>query len=134
MTLEQLLFQLGINLASSFVYEKVRDYFKNGANPTVDGLKGELVSYLNIQDADIKAGKIVEFLAQKGDINISGTRVYASDSITMTSSRNTKFAFGDNSSSRTDKSSIKAGHGAQIVGQGGAKIEQDKDGNIKISA
>ncbi len=77
--------------------------------------------------------RIIEFLANNGDITISGSRIYASSSISMASSKNTKFVFGIYSSSSTNKSSINAGSGAQIMGSGGAKIEQDEDGNIKFS-
>jgi len=132
MTLEQLLIQLGLNLSSSFVYDVIKEYFKKEKNPTVEGLKTELSSSLDIEGAEIKSNNIINFLAENGDITISGTQVYASKSITMTSSQGTKFTFGNNSKSTTDKSSIEAGHGAQIQGQGGARIVQDEDGSIKF--
>lgn len=132
MTLEQLLAQLGLNMSSSFVYDVVKDYFQRKKKPTVKGLKAELSSRLDIKGADIKSDNIINFLAENGDITISGTQIYASKSISMASSEGTKFTFGNNSRSSTDKSSIEAGHGAQIQGQGGARIEQDEDGNIKF--
>lgn len=132
MTLEQLLIQLGLNISSSFVYDVVKSYFKKETNHTVEGLKAELSSRLNIEGADIKSNNIINFLAENGDITISGTQIYASKSITMASSQGTKFTFGNNSKSTTDKSSIEAGHGAQIQGQGGARIVQDEDGSIKF--
>lgn len=131
MTIEQLLIQLGVNLTSNFIYERVRDYFKQAQNPTVEGLKGALAATLNIENAEINAAKIVNFLAQSGDITISGTQIYAPDSITMESNKGTQFDFRNNSSSTTDKSSIRAGLGARIVGKNGAKIVQD-DGSIKF--
>lgn len=134
MTLEQLLLQLGINLSSSFVYDVVKSYFTKETNPTLEGLKSELSSRLNIANTSIKSDNIIQFLANNGDITISGSRIYASNSVIMASSRNTKFTFGNNSTSKTNKSSIEAGHGAQIQGQGGARIEQDEDGNIKFYA
>lgn len=132
MSIEQLLTQLGINLTSSFIYERVSGYFKKVNAPTTNGLKSVLASSLNIENAEINASRIVDFLAQNGDIRIRGTRIYACNSITTASSKSTRFDFGDNSSSITDKSSIKAGSGARIVGAGGAKIVQDDDGSIKF--
>ena len=99
---------------------------------TVGGLRAELSSRLNIENANIKASNLIEFLANNGDIRIIGTQIYASNSITMASSPSAKFEFGDISASRTDKTSIETGRGAQIVGQGGAKIVQDEDGSIKF--
>lgn len=133
MTLDQILIQLGLGVTSSFIYERVRDYFSKNQNPTIEGLKNDLASHLSVENANVKADGIVEFLAKNGDIYISGSHIYASKSIIMDSSENTKFTFGNNSVSKTDKSSIEAGFGSQIVGNGGGKIEQDEDGNIKFS-
>lgn|SRR3990167_3956518 len=132
MTLEQFLLQIGINLSSSFIYDVVKSYFTKEKNPTIEGLKTQLSSRLNIENANIKADNIIQFLADHGDINISGSQIYASKSIMMASSQDTKFTFGNNSTSKTDKTSIEAGHGAQIQGQGGARIIQDEDGTIKF--
>ena len=134
MTLEQLLLQLGLNVSSAFVYDVAKNYFQKEKSPTLNGLKAELSSHLNIEDADIKSGNIVDFLAENGDITISGTQIYASKSITMASTQGTQFTFGNNSESTTSKSSIKAGRGAQIRGRGGARVEQNEDGNINFYA
>lgn len=134
MTLNELLSQLGLNIASnistSFIEGLIRRY--RDKNLTFDGLRNELVSHLNIENADIKADKIIQFLAENGNIDISSSQIYATKSIAISSSHNTKFSFGNNSTSRTDKSSIAVGHGAQIQGQGGGSIKQDEDGNIKF--
>ncbi|MFC1613138.1 hypothetical protein ACFL23_02285 [Patescibacteria group bacterium] len=132
MTLAQLLISLGLNISSSFVYDKVKSYFGKEKSPTIEGLKKELSSHLKIENANIKSDKIIQFLAKNGDISIDGTQIYASKSITMASNKGTQFSFGNNSSSKTDKSAIEAGRDAKIVGQGGAKIEQDENGNIKF--
>lgn len=132
MTLEQLLIQLGLNISSSFVYDAVKGYFQREQNPTIIGLKDELSSRLSVKGVDIKSENIIQFLAQNGDISILGTQIYALKSITMASSKGAQFAFGDNSKSSTDKSSIAAGYGAQIQGRGGARIVQDEDGSIKF--
>ncbi|OGC51630.1 hypothetical protein A2982_01990 [candidate division WWE3 bacterium RIFCSPLOWO2_01_FULL_39_13] len=132
MTLEQLLLQLALNISSTFIYDVVKGYFAKEKNPTIEGLKAELSLRLNIEGADIKSNNIIQFLAQNGDINVSGTQIYASKSVTMASSQGTQFTFGNNSKSSTGKSSIQARHGAQIHGQGDARMEQDEEGNIKF--
>jgi hypothetical protein len=134
MTIEELLISLGINVSSNFVYDFIGKYFVNCKNPAIIGLQNELASRLNIENANIKAEKIIQFLAQKGDITIIGSNIYASESITMHSVAGSKFVLGQNSSSKTDRSSIDVGNGAKIMGRNGAKIEQDKEGNIKFSA
>lgn len=132
MTLEQFLLQIGMNVTASFLYEKVRNYFAKDPSPTIEGLTKELTCCLNITNADIQANKIIQFLAEHGDIHISGSKIYASESIVLASAKGTKFTFGNESTSRTDKSSIEVGHGSQIIGQGGGRIEQDKGGSIKF--
>ncbi|MDD5529503.1 MAG: hypothetical protein PHX21_05675 [bacterium] len=134
MTLEQLLLELGINLSSSVIYDVVKGFFtKEKTAYTKEELTTEISSRLNIENASIKANNIIDFLAQNGDINISGSQIYASESITINSSQGTKFTLKNNSTSKTNKSSIETGHVGQIIGQDGAKIEQDRDGNIKLS-
>ena len=87
---------------------------------------------MRVDGADIKAETIITFLAQRGDIVITGSRIYAAEKIEMGSALGTKFVFGYNSSSSTSKSSIQAGHGAFIQCQGGAKIVQNFDGCISF--
>jgi ribosomal protein S24E len=132
MTLEQLISQLGINLASSAIFELIKIYFVKENDPTTEGLKETLASHLQIENADIAAENIVQFLATNGNITISGTKIYASKEITMASSKETSFEFGNNSSSKTDTTSVEAGHGAILKGQGGARIVQGEDGSIRF--
>lgn len=134
MTLEQLLLELGLGITSNFIYGVIKNYIANKSNPTIEGLKETLISYIKIDSANVKADKIIQFLAENGDIIISDTHIYASKSIIMESNQNTKFDFGNNSSSKTNKSSIEAGNNCHIIGTGGARIEQDKEGNIKFFA
>lgn len=53
-------------------------------------------------------------------------------SITMFSSKNTKFIFGNKSTSETKNTKIDAGRGAFIQGQGGAGIRQNENGSINF--
>jgi hypothetical protein len=128
----ELLLSLGVNLASSAVYDLLKSAL--GTAVTREQLVERIASQLNITNAKIAADRIIDFAAQNGDITISGTSIYAANSITMRSASGTKFSFGDNSSSKTSSSEITAGHGARIEGTGGAKIVQNPDGSISFFA
>jgi len=126
------LLSLGVNLASSAVYDLLKSALS--APLTREQLVERIASQLNITNANIAADRIIDFAAQNGDITISGTSIYAADSVTMRSASGTKFTFGNNSSSKTSSSEITAAHGATIEGTGGAKIDQNPDGSISFSA
>lgn len=134
MALDHLLIDLGVNISANVIYDVVKSYFAKESSPTREGLKSTISASLDIKNASIKAENIINFLAENGDIVISGSQIYASKSIMMASSKDTRFVFGNNSESKTDKSSIVAGHGAQIIGRRGAKIIQDEEGNISFYA
>lgn len=129
--MNELLLSLGINIASNAIY----DFLKSALTQqqlTNEQLADELSNHLNISNARIAADRIIEFAAQNGDINISGTYIFANDSITMKSASGTKFTFGNNSTSKTSTSEISAGSGATIEGTGGAQIRQNPDGSISF--
>lgn len=130
--MNELLISLGVNLASSAVY----DLLKSALDTTItrEQLIERIASQLNITNATIVADRIIDFAAQNGDITISKTSIYAANSITMRSASGTKFSFGDNSCSKTSTSEITAGHGTRIEGTGGAQIVQNPDGSISFFA
>lgn len=130
--MEQLLLQLGLGITSNAIYNFLKDFFTKNPKADRSQLESELVSFLNIQNANIVAGKIITFLAQNGDIKIEGASICANDSISMFSSKNTKVTFGNNSSSTTKNTKIEAGNDAFIQGQGGAGIKQNEDGSISF--
>lgn len=132
--MEQLLLSLGLNIASNAIYDFLKTTFSENKTLNENELKNKLSSHLNIQNSSIVADKIIEFLAKNGDIRIEGTNIYANDSISILSSKDTKFIFGNNSSSATKNTRIDAGHGAFIQGQGGAGIKQTEDGSISFFA
>lgn len=132
--MDQILLQLGIGVTSNAIYDFLRGIFVS--NPEINRLqlKNILASFLNIQNANIAADKIITFLAKNGDMKIKGTDIYANDLISMFSAKNTKFTFGNDSSSTTKNTKIKAGNGAFIQGQGGAGIKQNEDESISFFA
>ena len=129
MAIEQLLLQLGLNISANAIYDFFRVSFSKSKDINVGELKKELVSFLNIKNADIIAERIINFLAVNGDIEIKGSRVFAKNSILYSSGRNTKFSL-EESRSETEKTRIDVGKGAKIEGQGGAAIKQNEDGSI----
>lgn len=78
------------------------------------------------------ADKIIEFLANNGNISIAQTNIYARDSVNMSSSKNTELSFGYNSTSKTKNSEIHANGNAEMVARGGARVRQNEDGSISF--
>lgn len=130
--MNELLVSLGVNIASSAIYDFLKQEFSKNQSLNKEKLTADLASFLELKNAEIVAEKIVTFLAENGDIKIEGTSIYANDSISMFSSRNTKFEFGNNSTSETRKTKISASTGAFIVGHGGAGMKQNEDGSISF--
>lgn len=128
MSLDALLLSLGINLTSSFIYDLMKAFFQKNCDSSLSDFKDEILKYLKIEKAIIASESIIEFLAKNGDIVISGSKIFAKESITMTSSLGTKFQIKDGSSSKTEHNSIELGMGASMSGQNGAVVTQSKDG------
>lgn len=129
--LEELLLQLGLNISASAIYDFIKNRVSSGASK--DELQKDLASFLSINNAQIAAETIVEFLAQNGDIEIKGSKIFAKDSIVYSSAPMTKFTLAD-STSHTNKTGIVVEGGAQIVGQGGGQMRQNEDGSISFHA
>ncbi len=132
--MEQLLLQLGLGITSNVIYDLIKDFFSKNPKADKSQLQNRLASFLNIQNANVVADSIITFLAKNGDIRIEGTSIYANDSISMFSSQNTKFTFGNTSSSTTKNTRIEIGGGAFIQGQCGAGVKQNKDGSMVFYA
>jgi hypothetical protein len=128
--MDQLLQSLGINIASSLIY----DFFKKILETTVgkEDLKNKLSSFLNIENPNIYAENIINFMAKNGDLKIEGTNVYANNSVNIFSSQNTNFSFGSGSTSSTKNTKIVTQEDSYIHGQGGAGLKQNEDGSISF--
>jgi len=126
---------LGINIISGVLVEQ---FFaaKGAAGLAADqhDLERELQAFLELHNINVKAATVIDIYAQKGDISIQGTRLFAPESISMQSAPDTQVVFGNNSVSETSNSSIVAGLGATIHASGGASIRQDLDGSISFFA
>ncbi|MDH3657043.1 MAG: hypothetical protein OEM77_02795 [Nitrosopumilus sp.] len=125
------LIQIGINTTSGVIHD-ILNRFRFRNNPTTDDLREDIISSLNLQGMEIKADKIIEFLAQNGNITITGTDLSANESINMFSAKNTSLSFGDDSTSKTETTAVNAKGDSQIVAKGGAGWKQNKDGSISF--
>lgn len=130
--LNQVLLGLSINLTSSAIVEFVKDLLRSNPDIDQDELRQRLATFINIQGADIKAKKVINFLAKSGFIVIEGSKVYSGEAILMYAGQGTRLTFGSNSISETPNTKIEAGSGAYIQAQGGAGIKQNEDGGISI--
>ncbi|NGX56067.1 MAG: hypothetical protein K1060chlam5_00301 [Candidatus Anoxychlamydiales bacterium] len=127
MSLDSLLISFGVNIASSFIYDVARKFFQEQQDSSLQDFKNELSKSLEIENAEIISDSIIEFLAKNGDINISGSKIFAKESIFLTSSSGTKFQIKDGSSSKTEHNSVDVGKGS-ITGKNGAEMKQSKEG------
>lgn len=128
MNFQDLLTSLGVNIASSAIYDFIKTYLAGKTNPTPEECKKALQVFLSIENAQICADKIIDFLAANGDIIISASSIFAGESITYKSSSATNFQIKNNSASKTVHTSIGVGVGASIKGAEGASITQTDQG------
>ena len=124
-----LLMSYAVNISSAAIYDLIKIYFSNKTEAGIDDLQNELVSLIKVKNANVIAEKVISFLAENGDIMIDGSKIYSKDSIRYKSSKRAKFTIGNNTESTTQKTALFIEKGL-VEGQGGAEIEQDKDGNF----
>lgn len=128
----QLLLELGINLTSSSIVEFVKKLLESHTGIDKSELRQRLATFINIQGADIKVEKVINFLANSGLIAIEGSKVYSDKEISMYAGQGGRLIFGNDSISETPNTKIEAGGGAYIQAQGGAGIRQNEDGSISF--
>jgi hypothetical protein len=122
--------QLGLSLSASALYEIIKTQFSSTNTPTVDGLKTAIKNELEVSGISASADTVIEALAKSGILVIEGSTFYAPNSIIMGSKGSGEMTFGNNSTSRTDKTNIVAGQGATIKTKGNAQVRQNPDGSI----
>lgn len=134
--INKILIPLGVNLASSTIYDFVKSLLNQNPVPA-EQLPEKIHSQfpqVTIDNAKMIANKMIDLLAAHGDIEVKGTTLYSKGSIWMRSAPGTKFVFSDSVSTTESGSEIKVEPGGNITGVHGGQIEQDADGNIKITA
>src|SRR3989344_2799236 len=133
MNFDSYLAQIGLNLTSSFLYDKLKTIFSSNHSISSKDLKTEIARFLSIDGAEVKAEQIIKFLADNGDIKITNSSVQSNNSVLYGAGRDTSFSLKDNVVSSTSKSEISVGKNAQIKGSGGAFIHQDDSGSIHFA-
>lgn len=130
LTMMQSIFSsLGINVAGCALYDFIKTLFRGKSAISRRELKEGLESFLAVHGVTVSASTIIRALAERGILSIQGSQLYAPNEIEIGANLGARFVFGNNSSSRTDKSSIVAEAGANITGSG-ASITQESDGSI----
>ena len=132
MDLKQYLIQLGIETTAGVISDSIGRLLAKGSSS-----KGEVVSTLkslHVENAEVTAENIIQFLARNGNIQIVGSTIHSDQSIEMRSSPGTSLVFGNNSKSSTPTTQINAGQGTHIKMTGGASIVQGEDGSIRFMA
>ena len=124
-----LLSQVGLGLATNAVY----DLLKSIAGKQVDqqALATEVQNRIDLHGVTMRAQTVISALAQNGYLSIQGSHIYASQSLIFGSQIGGAIV-GHNSSLRTDKTAITAGHSAFIETQGNAQVRQNPDGSISF--
>ena len=119
--MDSLLSQLGIGVASSFIYDLLKGCAKKFVQPHFEDYKRELLPYISVRNAEVVANTIIEFAAHNGDIVISGSEIFSQKSISFESSPKGSFELKDGTYSSTKDTSMQAGMGASIRGGVGQK-------------
>ena len=128
MAFQDFLTSLGVNITSNVIYDFIKTFFVGKPNSNQAEFKEASKGFLSIDNAQIFSDKIINFLADNGDIVISGSSIFSSESIMYKSSSGTNFQIKNNTNSRTDHNSIEVGTGDCIKGSGGASINQTDKG------
>jgi len=126
--LGKLAVDLGLHITGDFLYDRLKLIFSKSEKINREELKQQLGSYLSIENANIVAEKIIQFLADNGDIEIKGSEIYTKKALLYYSRQNTSFSL-ENSKSFTDKTGVVLNNG-KIIGANGGGMSQNEDGSI----
>lgn len=117
-------------MITSALYDSIKYLIKS--SKTKDELVKSIENTLHLHNVSVNANSMITLLASKGFIIIEGSQIKSNLNITMGSSNEGEFIFGNNSKSETSKTTIDAGSNAFIKMSGNAKIEQHSDGSIRM--
>ncbi len=131
MELSTLLTSLGINIASSVIWDFIKSSISRGK--TKEEIIKELANFIQVEGADIKSQEIIEFFINNGQLYIENSQIYSKESIDYSTSINDSSLTMKNSTSKTNNTEISVcGSGATIKMSGNAQIIQNEKG-ITIS-
>ncbi len=122
-----LLLSLGINLSSNIIYDFIKLSISKGK--TRKEIIYDLSNYLQIEGADVKSEKIIDFLIDNGTLCIENSKIYSNEAINYHTSTVKSSIAIKNTTSKTDSTEISVnGNTAMIKMSGNAKIIQDEKG------
>lgn len=125
------LLSIGASVLGSAIYDKAKKVLAK-PNPSVDELKQEIESSLDMDGADVYASTIVDMLAKEGKISIRGSNIFAEDEVSVFSDDGGETSFGHDSTSETKNSKVEAQGNSEINTKGKAGWRQNPDGSISF--
>ena len=132
MTLEEALLKLGLGITTGMLKDFLKNTFTGKSNITEAELKTAVNNFINICGANITSQKFIEFLANNGFINIKDSLIYANQSIIYQTDDFSNITIGENTESKTNKTSIRLGKGCSIKMGNNCAIVQNEDGSISF--
>lgn len=123
--------QLGLGVASNALYDYLNNRFASQTEVSATELQGALGDYLVLHNINADASTVMEVLAEKGVIQVTGSHLYAPLQLTIGAGPGATFSVGDGTTTRTDRTAIKAGPGAYMRGSNAAVV-QEPDGSISF--
>lgn len=123
--------QLGIGVTSDAIYDYLKSKFAGRTEITTTELQVALNDYLIIHGVTADASTIMTVLAEKGVISVTQSQLYAPDQLIVGAGPGAAFSVGDQTTTRTDNTAIKAGSGAFMSGSNAA-VRQNPDGSISF--
>lgn len=126
-----LLKEVGVGVGTNAVYDAVKRYVMGTHSPNIEGLRQALQDSLSLNSVSISAASIIDLMATRGAIVIKGSNLYGPNGVSFTSNDGI-FSLGHGSTSRTDKTAIRASGSGAIVGTGRSAVVQHDDGSIRF--
>jgi hypothetical protein len=123
---------LGIGVAAHALYDALKGRLGDHKLHDRKSVEAEIQNVMTVHGVDIKAATVVDMLAERGVLQITGSNIHAPDSVIFGVAGGEAY-FGDNSLSSTDKTAIHAkGVGSGISARGHAAVRQNPDGSISF--
>jgi hypothetical protein len=120
---------LGINLSASLIFEFLKKKFGTHQSVEKAAFEQELSAFLKVHGVTAEAATVIKAFADSGFLSIKESHLIAPEGVLIGAGAGGRFSFGENSSSRTAKTSIHASGNARVEG-GNAAVSQNADGSI----
>ena len=123
--------QMSLNITSDAMYDYLKSKFAGRTDITTSELQGALNDYLIMHGVKANASTIMTVLAERGVVSVTQSDLYAPSKLTIEAGPGANFIVGDQTTTRTDTTAIKAGSGAFMKGSNAAVV-QNPDGSISF--